>query len=63
MKNLLQRKHGGTYELSWIQPTCSCGWEGRKEFAYNDYQHSNVIEQEEQHVRTAHRAEKMVKKN
>lgn len=36
--------------MGWIQPVCSCGWGGRKEYAHNDYQHSNVLEQEEAHL-------------
>ena len=34
----LTRKTGGRMETGWIQPVCTCGWEGRKEYAYNDYQ-------------------------
>lgn len=46
----LTLKTGGRMEMGWIQPVCTCGWEGRKEYAYNDYQHSNVREQEGEHI-------------
>ena len=38
----IRRKYGGENEMSWIQPTCSCGWKGKKHFAWNDYQRTNV---------------------
>jgi hypothetical protein len=46
----LKRQTGGSNETSWIQPTCACGWEGRREYAYEDYQYSNVREQESEHI-------------
>lgn len=43
-------EHGGPKsELGWIQAHCVCGWASRKEYNYNDYQHSNLREQEAQH--------------
>lgn len=50
--HVLTRKYGGENITGWIQPTCSCGWEGRKEYAYEDYQHTNVKEQESDHIRS-----------
>lgn len=47
----LHRETGGEGMYEWIQPTCSCGWVGRKEYAYNDYQHTNVTEQEQEHLK------------
>lgn len=48
----IKRKYGGSEELSWIQPYCSCGWEGKKHFAYNDYQHSNIKAEITKHLRS-----------
>ena len=45
----IKREHGGSAESGWIMPTCSCGWRGRKEYAYNDYQYTNAKEQEAEH--------------
>lgn len=53
VKHDLVREKGGLGEESWIQPTCSCGWVGRKEYAYNDWQMTNVSEQEREHIRKA----------
>jgi hypothetical protein len=55
MKHELKREHAGKAEMGSITPTCSCGWRGRTEYAYNDYQHTNVKEQEGDHIRSAHR--------
>lgn len=49
MLHILKRIEGGKGIEGWIQPECSCGWKGRKEYAHNDYQHSNVAEQEHNH--------------
>jgi hypothetical protein len=46
----MSRDTGGQGMTSWIRPRCSCGWEGRAEYAYEDCQHTNVREQEEQHL-------------
>lgn len=35
--------------MSWIQPSCSCGWVGNKHHAYEDYQHHMVKRQEIKH--------------
>lgn len=47
----IMRLQGGHKETSWIQPACSCGWFGKKEYAYNDYQHTNVKEDIQEHLR------------
>jgi hypothetical protein len=49
-KHVLNREYDGANEMSSVTPTCSCGWKGRAEYAYNDYQHTNVREQESEHV-------------
>ena len=51
----LKREHNGKAEMSSITPTCSCGWRGRAEYAYNDYQHTNVKEQEILHIKLVSR--------
>lgn len=51
----MRREHAGSNEMQSITPVCSCGWRGRAEYAYNDWQHTNVKEQEAEHART-HRA-------
>ena len=50
MKHELAREFGGRDESSWIKPVCSCGWEGYKVYAYNDYQRTLVKEQECAHL-------------
>lgn len=35
-----------------ITPTCSCGWRGHTEYAWNDWQMTNVAEQEQAHARS-----------
>ena len=47
----IKRKYGGEKELSWIQPTCSCGWEGSKHYAWNDYQRTNIKKEIHKHIR------------
>ena len=49
-EHIITEEEGGHMYESWIQPVCSCGWQGRREYAHNDYQHSNVREQEERHL-------------
>lgn len=49
MKHELKRIYSGKGITGKITPTCSCGWIGQGYEAHNDYQHSNVKEQEEQH--------------
>ena len=56
---MLKRLSGGMGLDSWIQPSCSCGWKGRKEYAHNDYQYTNVREQEDSHRCTAHGTHKL----
>jgi len=57
MKHELKRERAGKAEMGSITPTCSCGWRGRTEYAYNDYCHTNVREQEGDHIRKANRGE------
>jgi hypothetical protein len=57
MKHELKRERAGKAEMGSITPTCSCGWRGRTEYAYNDYCNTNVKEQEGDHIRKAHRGE------
>lgn len=47
----IRRKYGGENEMSWIQPVCSCGWKGKKHFAWNDYQRTNVKVEISEHIR------------
>lgn len=49
MEHRLMREHAGQGMMGSITPTCSCGWRGRAEFAHNDYQYTNVREQETEH--------------
>ena len=50
MNHDIKKETGGKNESSWILPSCSCGWIGRKEYAYNDWQHTNVKEQIQEHM-------------
>ena len=50
MNHNITRKTGGHYESSWMQPICSCGWEGKKHYAYDDYQHSEYSKEVKNHV-------------
>ena len=50
-KHEIKRNYGGENEMSWIQPVCSCGWEGKKHYAWNDYQHTNVKKEIHKHIR------------
>lgn len=51
MTHRLKRLYDGKHEGGSITPTCSCGWKGRPEYAYDDYQHTQVQEQEIQHLK------------
>lgn len=51
MDHQLKREYAGEGIQGSITPTCSCGWKGRPEYAYEDYQHANVAEQEREHLR------------
>jgi hypothetical protein len=46
----INREFGGKNELSWKQLICSCGWKGKKHYAYNDYQFSNLRAEENEHI-------------
>lgn len=49
--HILKRTYSGCNESRCITPTCSCGWVGRGEYAWNDWQMTNVAEQESEHLR------------
>ncbi|AWB52369.1 hypothetical protein [Pasteurella multocida] len=53
MEHEITRESGGKYEMSYIQPKCSCGWNGDKFFAYNDYQMTLIKECESEHLNKA----------
>lgn len=36
-----------------VTPVCTCGWRGRTEYAWNDWQMTNVSDQEQDHLRAA----------
>lgn len=50
VEHVISRDSGGQGISGWIRPKCSCGWVGTTEYAYEDYQHTNVEKQEGQHV-------------
>lgn len=50
---LKQRERGGSAETAWIRPVCSCGWQGDKFYAWQDYQHTLAKDQESAHLRAA----------
>ena len=52
IEHKLKRLHTGKGITGKITPTCSCGWVGRGYEAHNDYQHTNVAEQEREHIRS-----------
>jgi hypothetical protein len=56
MKHELKREREGKAEMGSITPTCSCGWRGHTEHAYNDYCYTNIKEQEGDHLRKALRS-------
>lgn len=49
-KHVFSREYAGANEMSSVTPTCSCGWKGRSEYAYNDWQMTNVRDQESEHA-------------
>ncbi len=46
----LKRLYTGEGIEGGVQPSCSCGWTGRVEHAWNDWQMTNVAEQEREHL-------------
>ena len=50
MKHDMKREYSGKAEMYCITPTCSCGWKGNAEYAYNDYQLAMVKQQEADHI-------------
>ena len=57
IKHETERRYGGSGETSWIQPTCACGWEGDKHYAFHDFQRTNVREEENSHLRDVYNKE------
>lgn len=57
MEHILKRISYGHGITSSIVPTCSCGWVGHSEYAHNDYQFTNLREQEEKHIENSERDE------
>lgn len=51
MNHQLKREYGGEGMSGFIRPTCSCGWRGVEEYAFEDYQHTTVAERENNHIR------------
>lgn len=51
MDHKLAQKAEGVGNMASITPTCSCGWVGSPEFAYNDDQLFQVRKQGERHLR------------
>lgn len=49
MEHRIHKEYGGKAETSWVQAHCSCGWSGKKHYAYEDYQHSNCTEEAARH--------------
>jgi len=49
-KHEIKHTSGGSAEMSWIQPVCSCGWVGSKRYGYEDYQYALVKQQEAAHL-------------
>lgn len=50
MKYKMTRYTSGVGITSSITPACSCGWTGRPEYAHNDWQMTNLKEQEAKHI-------------
>ena len=50
--HILQRDVKGAGILETITPVCSCGWRGIGYAAHNDWQMTNVREQEVKHLQT-----------
>jgi len=40
VKHEITRQSAGTNEMGWIQNCCSCGWKGKKYYAYDDFQYT-----------------------
>ena len=51
-KHELKRCYGGKDEMSWIQSMCSCGWVGKKHYAWNDYQRTNLKNEWAEHLKS-----------
>lgn len=53
MDHKLAQKTEGTGNMAAVIPTCSCGWIGSPEYAYNDDQCFQIRKQGERHLREA----------
>jgi len=49
MTHQLTRNVSGHNIDDFIQPICSCGWQGQKHYGYDDYQMTNLQAEEKQH--------------
>ena len=59
MKHELKRIYRGKgTEMDSITPICSCGWQGTRQYAYNDCQHSLLKDDESKHLREVKEAGK-----
>lgn len=47
----LERIHKVEGNIESITPTCSCGWEGNKEYSYDDYAYTQLRDQENRHLK------------
>ena len=50
MKHEFTKTIGDEWMDGWVRPCCSCGWEGSKHYAHNDYQWTNAFDEWERHV-------------
>ena len=53
IEHAITYRRDGIGAMGWMQPACSCGWEGVKHYAYNDYQHADAHDEASRHVRLA----------
>ena len=58
MKHDITRNTVGRNESAETQLLCLCGWKGEPIAAWNDYRETLLKDQEGDHLRAAHRAER-----
>ena len=51
-EHTIEKESGGKNESGWIASKCSCGWRSKDHFAHNDYQHTNLREETQAHLRS-----------
>jgi len=56
---VISRLYRGTGITQGITPVCTCGWRGYEEFAYNDWQMTNLRDQELAHCKAKHPGERI----